>query len=257
MENGTALHSGSDETPTRRWGFWATVGFTLSILLAFMVVQVLAALAWAWYVKSMEAGTDSVGRMMQTDGGVVAVSFIASAPFMIVLSVFFAWIKDRDGIRNYLGLHLPSRRRVMAWCAVLIAFAACSDALTILLGRPVCPPVMVNLYRNTSDGMLPLLWVSIILVAPLSEEILFRGFLFAGLKSSMAGAAGAVVVSSAFWALIHVQYDAYGVGLIFASGIVLGLARLRTGSVLLCAIMHGLMNGIATIQTHYFAFYAG
>jgi membrane protease YdiL (CAAX protease family) len=51
------------------------------------------------------------------------------------------------------------------------------------------------------------------------------------------------------WAAIHLQYDAYGIGMIFVCGILLGYARMRTGSVLLCMVMHAFMNLVATIQT--------
>jgi len=42
----------------------------------------------------------------------------------------------------------------------------------------------------------------------LFEELFFRGFLFRGLSSSFMGPVGAVLVTSALWALIHTQYDA-------------------------------------------------
>lgn len=59
-------------------------------------------------------------------------------------------------------------------------------------------------------------------------------------------------MTAALWAMIHLQYDAYGIATIFVGGILVGLARLKTGSVLLCVMMHAMMNLVATIQVAIF-----
>jgi hypothetical protein len=93
-----------------------------------------------------------------------------------------------------------------------------------------------------------LLWVAVALAAPLFEELFFRGFLFRGLCGSALGAAGAIVVTAALWALIHVQYDGYEIASIFAFGLVLGIARHRSGSTWTPIGMHALLNFIAMTQ---------
>ena len=47
---------------------------------------------------------------------------------------------------------------------------------------------------------------------------------------------------------IHQQYDLYGVANVFAAGLLLGYARLRTNSIYSGLLMHALMNLIATIE---------
>jgi len=61
-----------------------------------------------------------------------------------------------------------------------------------------------------------------------------------------------VALSALAWALIHFQYDLYGVATIFVSGLLLGCARLQTGSIYATMFMHGLMNLIATIEVVVF-----
>lgn len=107
---------------------------------------------------------------------------------------------------------------------------------------------MLEVY-GTAGNALPLLWLALIVAAPFSEEFLFRGFLFTGLKESRLGAYGTILITSLIWASIHAQYDLYGITTIFVAGIFLGFARLKTNSIWLCVLLHGLMNLIATLQT--------
>ena len=78
---------------------------------------------------------------------------------------------------------------------------------------------------------------------------MFRGFLFKGLLYSKAGPVGAVVLSSLIWSALHMQYDLYGMATIFAGGLLLGLARLKSNSIYVPIVMHALWSLIATIET--------
>ena len=93
------------------------------------------------------------------------------------------------------------------------------------------------------------IWLAVIVAAPVFEEIFFRGFLFKGLQHSRIGPLGAILVTSLLWATIHLQYDLWDLGIIFALGIFLGFARLKTGSVYATIALHALVNLIATIET--------
>jgi membrane protease YdiL (CAAX protease family) len=48
---------------------------------------------------------------------------------------------------------------------------------------------------------------------------------------------------------MHVQYDAFGITLVFALGLLLGVARARTGSLVVPLLMHSAANLVATIET--------
>ena len=57
------------------------------------------------------------------------------------------------------------------------------------------------------------------------------------------------MVISAAWAVIHVQYDWFGILQIFLTGLLFGWVRWRSGSTLLTFLLHGLMNAWATVET--------
>ncbi|MCJ7675274.1 MAG: CPBP family intramembrane metalloprotease [Sedimentisphaerales bacterium] len=125
-------------------------------------------------------------------------------------------------------------------------FVICHDTLIFLLGRPIVPDFMLAAYRTAYS--LPLLWLALMVMAPLAEEIFFRGFLFKGIESSKLGPAGAIIITALAWSVMHLQYDIYGIAGLFAGGLLLGLARLRSNSIYPPIVMHALQNLIATIE---------
>ena len=88
-----------------------------------------------------------------------------------------------------------------------------------------------------------------VVAAPIGEEFMFRGFLFRGWAGSPLGVTGTIVVTSAIWAAIHVQYDWFGIGQVFCLGLLFGWVRARSGSLLLTMMMHALCNIAATVET--------
>jgi membrane protease YdiL (CAAX protease family) len=78
--------------------------------------------------------------------------------------------------------------------------------------------------------------------------LFFRGFLIKGLAESRLRWQGAVLISSGLWSVIHVQYDAYYMSAVFVLGLILGTARVKTGSTLLAFLLHSFVNLAATVE---------
>jgi membrane protease YdiL (CAAX protease family) len=55
-----------------------------------------------------------------------------------------------------------------------------------------------------------------------------------------------VVITAVLWALLHTQYEPAIMLWIFLCGLYLGYARLRTRSLYIVILMHGVMNTLAT-----------
>ncbi len=54
---------------------------------------------------------------------------------------------------------------------------------------------------------------------------------------------------SALLAVIHVQYDWFGILQVFLTGLLFGWVRWRSGSTRSRFVLHGLMNAWATVET--------
>lgn len=93
-----------------------------------------------------------------------------------------------------------------------------------------------------------LLVITICVFAPISEEIIFRGFLLnAGIGFGRRGRLLAVVITSLLFALVHTQYlyPATFVSL-FVFSAILCEVRIRTGSLLMPMVLHS-ANNIASV----------
>jgi membrane protease YdiL (CAAX protease family) len=88
----------------------------------------------------------------------------------------------------------------------------------------------------------------LVVVAPVLEELLFRGVLLSRLRRSMS-ASSAILVSAAVFAAIHLidPNARFVVPGLFVIGIVLGYQALRTGRVGLCIATHAGVNLVAAI----------
>ena len=230
------------------WGFWPTVGFSAIIGVVFLLIQVviIAAVTIAALFRDPKLDIDQFADSLLTNGLLQIIIICAVAPFTIGLTVLFAKIRKGITIKQYLCFHNPGWKQILKWCLVVVLFAGCFDTLTFLLNKPVVPEFMVNVYRTAYFR--PLLWLAFVIVAPLTEEMFFRGFLFKGIESSKMGPVGAVIITSLAWAAMHTQYDVYGMVSIFLGGLILGFARVKSNSIYPPIVMHIIQNIIATIE---------
>jgi membrane protease YdiL (CAAX protease family) len=234
-----AAHTAAPRSP---WGLWTTLGwfilaFILSIVAGLVVVLI-------WRPDAITGGTDVL-----KDGPLISITTIASAVVQVGTLALAARVAGWPA-GEYLGLVRPATRPALVVIAILIVFLLGYDGLTYLLGRDIVTPFQVDTYRTARDsGTLSLLWITFVIVAPLAEEIMFRGFLFRGWVRSETSAIPGILVISLLFAAIHVQYDWFGILQVFFIGLLLAIARWRTGSTLLTILMHVLANLWATIET--------
>lgn len=236
--NDTSLHAtepGDIPAPPR-------LRFTLVsgalILGAYLVLQFAATI-----VAAAVLDLDPAERM----GDLVALGVIFSA-VPCTLLVLRIVTRARDiGPRSWLAL-LPARATtLLGWVALACVLLHVADLVTVELGRSPVPPVMETIIETTRYTLL--LWFALVIAAPVFEEVLFRGFLYAGLRRTRIGAGGTTVVTSLLWTLLHVaQYDPYSLLLIALIGILLGIARERTGSLYVPLAIHAVNNLLGTLQ---------
>ncbi|MDP8298846.1 MAG: CPBP family intramembrane metalloprotease [Candidatus Tantalella remota] len=89
--------------------------------------------------------------------------------------------------------------------------------------------------------------LSIILVAPLVEEILFRGFLYPALNYHM-GRWPSIIITSVLFTFAHytqVKNDYVFAVVIFLLSVVITYAKAKTGSTWLAIIMHFIYNAVS------------
>jgi hypothetical protein len=87
--------------------------------------------------------------------------------------------------------------------------------------------------------------------APLSEELLIRGFLLPPLARSTLGFAAASLLTTALWTLLHIGSSLAGLVEIFAIGLLFAWLVRRTGSIRVPLLCHVLNNAGLVFAVRY------
>jgi membrane protease YdiL (CAAX protease family) len=225
------------------------MGFGCAIIGAWLATQLLVGVIYALCLAIGNRHAKFDQDAFTKSGLVLSLTTVVGAPVVIGLSLLFARLRAPMRAREYLGLHWPRLKTVIVGSITFVALIIAADVILGAFENSDETPVMVQFYRSAK--IVPLFWLAIVVVGPASEEFFFRGFMLEGLRWSRLGAAGAVVSTATVWAAIHVQYDFAGMAYIFSVGLLLGWIRLRTKSLPLCIVLHGLMNLMATLQMAY------
>jgi hypothetical protein len=229
------------DPPPRPWGYLATFGWAI---LAAVLSALVALLAVLWQRPDVLSSPVDLANDGQLLSFTTTVSNAIQIGALALVARLAHWPPGK-----YLGLIRPSGRDAALALGALAVFLPGFDALTYFLGRDIVTPFQVTSYLGArASGALPLLWFTFVFVAPAGEEIMFRGFLYRGWVRSQR-AVVPVAVISALWAVIHVQYDWFGVLQLFLMGLLLGWARWRSGSAALTWLMHAIANLWAMLET--------
>lgn len=226
------------------WGPWATTGFLFLILGGMLLVQLVTAFLWIAVTSLHSPSVLAQIEILQYDGDLLSVTTIAGTVAVLVLVAALVWLRRGVPLREYLALKPVGWKAAALWIAGTLAFLMTYDLISRFLDRPPVPDFMLQVYGSAT--MLPLLWIAIVIAAPLWEEIVFRGFAYPGLRS--AGLALALFLPALLWTSLHLQYDAFDMTYVFGLGLLFGLARERTGSVVVPIVLHVLTNALATLQ---------
>jgi membrane protease YdiL (CAAX protease family) len=137
---------------------------------------------------------------------------------------------------------VPPRWSVLVpWVAACAALVALEAVLEPLLGAPRAEP-WGDRYGAT-ERLLRV--VAMVLIAPAAEELILRGALFTRLARTRLEVPGAIAVTAALFAIAHLQYGSGQMGLILVDGLFYGLARAKSGSVLVPLVCHMVGNTYA------------
>lgn len=241
----------SEVVSPRRIATWLVVVFSLLIAVAYLVGNTVAVVAIIAYEMLLNPAfnVEEWSATAGFDGVVVAAGTLCSMLIAVPFMILCAYYQKEVSVWEYLALRKVRWRTCLLWVGVTLLLLACSDLLTILVGEEVVGDFMRDVYTSCNGS--PWLWVALIIAAPVTEECMFRGFMFTGLRTSALGDIGTAIVTSVLWALIHQQYGWYQIAIIFVGGLFFSYVRVRTNSIVPCLFMHAAINLVATLETAF------
>ena len=187
---------------------------------------------------------------------VLIVSSLIEAAFLLA-PFYFAYrttrsstpLEHHQSMWSVLGLRKFNVAMSLALVLLLfIAFIFINDIYSILISTfhlhlQTNDQAILQESKNAPFSTYATLFVSVF-VAPICEEMFFRGFVFMGLLRAMP-VWGAILLSSFLFAIAHVDLGSFAV--LFLIGLALAFVRWRTRSLWPCVLLHLLNNAIGTV----------
>ena len=232
----------------RVWGGWATAGFGAVILVVLflvmvfviVIVAVVMALLQMDATFTIEGFTGSINSYM---GLLISISGIVAYAAAAGLTLAFIKVRGGAGIAEYLGLKRINWKTVLVLVLITAAYLGLSALVNYYFHvEENDTNTLVDIYKTSVWPVL--LWITVVIFAPICEESLFRGFLFEGFRRSRLGLIGTIVLTSIVWTGLHVGYSVSSLWTIFIFGLVLGAVRYKTGSLWGTMAMHAFYNAV-------------
>ncbi|RYX78358.1 CPBP family intramembrane metalloprotease [bacterium] len=215
---------------------WVIASFILAVLLVSIVFQILSLVG-----VNLEDLVSSAA--LQT----------VSAAVIYVLSFVIAFGGHYVVTKRWISLETLGLTRLMSWLDIglaplaIIVYGLLSAGLLSLIIYlvPAFPADQVQDVGFSSLGdrtSYILAFTTLVIIAPIAEEVLFRGYLYGKLRGAVPIWIAAIVTSIVFGA-IHGQWNV-AVD-VFALSLILCSLREITGSIWAGVLLHMLKNGIA------------
>ena len=249
MSVAEAVPSLPKEKSPRVWKFWGTLLWGILVFSAMGIGQIAVV---AYFVWTQQAPMDAAAMLaMLGNGRTIALSVIAGLPG-VLLVLWIATRLTRISFADYVGLQGFSWKHLLLGVIGLAVLSQGWDWVAHGVGHEVSPGFMGGVLKSArADNSLWLLVLSFCVAAPLTEELMTRGFLYRGWQESFLRPIGAIVLSTLVWTCMHLQYDAFFLGQVFSIGLLFGYLRYSSGSTWVTIVLHGINNLAATLQTMY------
>jgi membrane protease YdiL (CAAX protease family) len=211
----------------KTWDFMETL---FVALVAYAVYEGMGSLAYDALVAIYDSAPRSSALLRTLDE---AATLLACGATIAVL-----WAATRMAGREfteYLALNWPNRNELLLALAVMAVLVAVQFGVW-----PNKFSVNPSLVAGGAGELFVLLVVRW-LAGPIMEEFVFRGFMFRGWSESFLGPAGAILLTSALFAVYH-QYGWLERLWVFLGGLVLCFLRWRSNSTWLAVMAHSAVN---------------
>jgi membrane protease YdiL (CAAX protease family) len=219
-----------------RWPAWAPcVALLVGVTLSFVGATLAYAIAYVtgWRGNQQTPAMTIVATVAQDVGFVVGVIGMAA-------------LTAHRPTAAELGLRrIPLLKGLGALVLAYAVFQAVSSVYAAFVHTTQKQDVLDQLGAGRSSAYLAASCVVVCVLAPIAEELLFRGFLFTALRRSMPALVAAATTGVIF-GLVHVVGTPIALLVPLAVlGFALCLVYLRTGSLLPCMALHSVNNAIA------------
>jgi membrane protease YdiL (CAAX protease family) len=241
------------------WSAKATLGLTLLIFIFYFLISIIV-LGIAAGIEinasglnseyALDFGTD-ISQKLALDGDFNAINYLLTALCLSPIIFNFANRRKITTAAAYLGFDKwPDRSTFINFNLAIFAYFIFSYFASSALSIKT-PQSMIDIYNSTD--YLWLLFIAVVIIAPIFEELLFRGFIYKGLESSPLGIVGTIIITSVLFTMIHSgQYDLSILLVLFPLAVIISLSRYRSGGIYLPIYLHFVNNLYSAVHMYLF-----
>ncbi len=171
------------------------------------------------------------------------------AESLAVLAVYF-YVRSKGGSWRDLGFKSFNWLKAIGWLSILTMGFLLMASVAVAVGEVLFPSVdfaeeqQIGFLGASSVFEMSLTFLALVVIAPISEETIFRGFLLPAL-ANWAGVVWAAIFTSLLFGLLHPPIGAMVVITVFA--VFLAIAYIRLNSIWPAIILHSGKNLVAYI----------
>ena len=232
------MNNYNNQTP-KPFSIWQTICYSFVIMCYIIISMVFSTIIY--YLITHICGLEFNIDNLDSNG---LFKFLSTLLYTVIGTLIIVkLIKRCKGwtVKKYLGLNIPKFKLVLFWCVIVVLIFVAETIIEYYFQIPDC--------NEEWKGMqyFPFAVISTTILTPIIEEIFFRGFIFRRIWNSKLGLIGAIIIPSLIWTFCHWRYPLIIKMMLFASGILFGIARIHTKSIYTPIIMHILWNSMCLI----------
>lgn len=218
--------------PYANWGPWTSVFGVVIALLAGVVLAIPFAIAGSTGHNELNT-FGNIGVQAMTELGFLLTPMAIAAQHG---ASTVALILARLGLRRF---RIPAALKWMG--ALILAYLVFNAFYVALFGEPHQEDIAEGF------GPVPVQVLLIVILAPISEEICFRGMLYGGLRTKL-GVLPAALIGGLIFGALHALTGVTAVPPLIVFGFLLCLLYEKTGSLVPGMALHMLNNSVALLS---------
>ncbi len=234
---------------------WEPVPALLITIAACAIALVVGMLAIILAMAAFDTGVASSEAAMEAFFSLASPSGVAIAAGTQIASLTLIWLaagrqRMRREVLQLTGA-MPDISTIALGSLVLVA---ATSALEYAMYLTTTFDYLADTKWLREGLQSPYWWGTFIIgvvLAPLWEELTFRGFLLSALAKTKLGFWGGGLISNGLWTLLHWGYSWQGLVSVFAAGLILTWIMRRTGSIWAPIAVHAIANTCALAFAYY------
>jgi membrane protease YdiL (CAAX protease family) len=232
-----------------RWGPWGTMLWAVVLVIVHNVLMGATIMALAFNRLAQRDVNDpnaapaaDILELIANDGVAGSIAAVVASLFCVGAILALTRMRTSDH-RSYLGMRMTPLFPTVGWVGAIVGLQLLWQLAAQYGVGAEYSQYTVDVYRTGAGH--PAMWIAYLLLIPAFEEFFARGFLYAGWQRSGLGAVGALFATTVVWTAMHFQYTPIELAQVASAGLLLGLARMQTGSIYPPIVMHAVVNFMA------------